>query len=154
MHLWIQLNYKAQDHIKITPWEREINHIATGISPQPREKLLTHGHGDEELDGEVDDDHARGGVEPSGGGSRQRFPPPIFSGDSLLPPCFWFCVSPPPPSGKRRGTLYIVVFRSRGSFWAKDRCKRHPPFWSSGLRSLTFFAPKSSPSKIMTPLNL
>ena len=33
--------------------EREINHIATGMSPQPRGRLLTHGHGDEELDGEV-----------------------------------------------------------------------------------------------------
>ena len=29
-----------------------------------------------------------------------------------------------------------------------------PPFWSYGLRPLTSFAPKSSPSKIMTPLNL
>ena len=26
-----------------------------------------------------------------------------------------------------------------------------PPFWSPGLRSLTSFAPKSCPSKIMTP---
>ena len=29
-----------------------------------------------------------------------------------------------------------------------------PPFWSSGLHSLTSFAPKSSHSKIMTSLNL
>ena len=35
----IQLDYKAHD-IKITPWEREINHIATGMSPQPRGGLL------------------------------------------------------------------------------------------------------------------
>ena len=40
----------------MTPWEREINQIATGMSPQPRGKLLTHGHGDEELDGEVDEE--------------------------------------------------------------------------------------------------
>ena len=33
-----------------------MNHIATGTSPQPRGKLLTHGHGDEELDGEVDEE--------------------------------------------------------------------------------------------------
>ena len=42
------------------------------------------------------------------------FPPPIFSGGSLLSLCFWFCVSLPPHSGKRRGTFYIGVFRSRG----------------------------------------
>ena len=30
-------------------------------SPQPRGKLLTHGHGDEELDGEVDEDSGGGG---------------------------------------------------------------------------------------------
>ena len=35
-----------------------------------RGRLLPFHHGDEELDGEVDDDHARGGVEPYGGGSR------------------------------------------------------------------------------------
>ena len=36
--------------------ERELNHIATGTSRQPRGRLLTHGHGDEELDGEVDEE--------------------------------------------------------------------------------------------------
>ena len=29
LHLFTQLDYKAHDHIKITPWERDINHIAT-----------------------------------------------------------------------------------------------------------------------------
>ena len=33
-----------------------MNHIATGTSPQPRGKLLTHGHGAEELDREVDEE--------------------------------------------------------------------------------------------------
>ena len=28
-HPWIQLDYKAHDHIKITSWERKMNHIAT-----------------------------------------------------------------------------------------------------------------------------
>ena len=73
------------------------------------------------------------------------------------------------PVEKHQGTSYIGVFRSRGCFWTKDRCKRGhegqmgwahvawycshvgPPFWSSGLRSLTSFTPKSSSSKIMTP---
>ena len=73
---------------------------------------------------DVDDDHAEGGVEPSGGGFRRRFPPPIFSGRNLLSLCFWFCVSPPPPTGKRRETIFIVVFRSRGCFRAKDRRKQ------------------------------
>ena len=94
------------------------------MSLQPRGRLLPFHHGDEELDGEVDDDHVGGGVEPSGGGSRQRFPPPIFSDGSPLPLCFWFCVSPPPPSGKRRGTLYIVDFRSRRSYGDENRRHR------------------------------
>ena len=34
------------------------------MSPQPRGRLLTHGHGDEELDGEVDDEHTGGGWSP------------------------------------------------------------------------------------------
>ena len=66
------------------------------------------------LDGGVDGDSG-GGMEKTSGGD---------SGGSLLSLSFWFCVSPPPPSGKRRGTFYIGVFRSRGCFWAKDRCKR------------------------------
>ena len=41
-----------------------MNHIATGMSPQPRGRLLPFHHGDEELDGEVDDDHAGGGWSP------------------------------------------------------------------------------------------
>ena len=48
--------------------EREINHIATGMSPQPRGKLLTHGHGDEELDGEVDEE-VQPGVKTEAGSS-------------------------------------------------------------------------------------
>ena len=51
--------------------EREINHIATGMSPQPRGKLLTHGHGDEELDGEVDEEMQLG-VETEAGGPKGR----------------------------------------------------------------------------------
>ena len=101
-------------------------------------------------------------MEPSGGGFRRRFPPPIFSSGSLLSLCFWFCVSPPPSSGKRRGTIFIVVFRSRGSFgkkdqrkWSHEAQKGGPTrpgtgatwgtlFWPSGLRLLASFAPRSS----------
>ena len=96
------------------------------------------------------------------------FPPLIFSGGSLLSLCFWFCVSPSPPSGKRRGTIFIVVFRSRGSFRKKDRRKRghegqkwwahaapvpgrvgHPlsplrPPFACILRSEVFFLPKKN----------
>ena len=36
-------------------------------SPQPRGKLLTHGHGDKELDGEVDEE-----VPPQGGEAARR----------------------------------------------------------------------------------
>ena len=37
---------------------------------------------------DVDDEHAGGGVEPSGGDPGGVSPPPIFSGGSLLTLCF------------------------------------------------------------------
>ena len=78
----------------------------------------------DDLSIDVDDEHAGGGWSPPEVDSGGVSPPPIFSGGSLLHLCFWFCVSPPPPFEKRRGTFYIVVFRSRGCFRAKDRHKR------------------------------
>ena len=60
-------------------------------------------------------------VETSPAGLRWSSPPPIFSllisvsGFSRVAALLW---------KKRRGTSYIGVFRSRGCFWAKDRCKR------------------------------
>jgi hypothetical protein len=44
-NLLIQLDYKAHDHIKITPWEREINHIATGGALTLGGELLPPHHG-------------------------------------------------------------------------------------------------------------
>ena len=41
-----------------------------------------------------------------------------------------------------------------GPTWPGTVAAWDPLFWSSGLRSLTSFAPKSSPSEIMTLLNL
>ena len=73
---------------------------------------------------DVDDDHVGGGWSPPEVDSGGISPPPIFSGSSLQSLCFWFCVSPLPPSGKRRGTIFRVDFRSRGCFRAKDRRKR------------------------------
>ena len=52
---------------------------------------------------------------------RRSFPPPICSSRSLFR---GFCVSAALPSGKHRGTIFIVVFRSQGSFGKKDRRKR------------------------------
>ena len=98
-------------------------------------------------------------VEASPAGLRQSFPPPIFS---LLISVFWFFSCGGSLLKKHQGTSYIGVFRSRGCFWAKDRCKQGyegqvgwahasryrgrvgPPLWSSGLRSLTSFASRSS----------
>ena len=48
------------------------------MSPQPRGRLLTHGHGDEELDGEVDDEHA------GGGGALRRWIPAAFPPSDIL----------------------------------------------------------------------
>ena len=45
------------------------NHIATRTSPRPRRRLLTHGHGEEELDGGVDGE-VQPGEEEAAGGSR------------------------------------------------------------------------------------
>ena len=73
---------------------------------------------------DVDDDHAGGGWSS----------PEVDSGvvsPLRSSPAAAFCLSISgflflrhPPSGKRRGTFFIVVFRSRGSFRAKDRRKR------------------------------
>ena len=53
---------------------------------------------------------------------RRSFPPPVCSSSTPLFRCFY--VSAALPSGKRRGTIFIVVFRSRGSVGKKDQCKR------------------------------
>src|SRR6187401_1069436 len=60
---------------KITSWERD-NHIATRTSPRPRRRLLTHGHGEEEVDDGVDgevqprEEEMAGGSHGGGGGGR------------------------------------------------------------------------------------
>src|SRR6187401_2448136 len=51
---------------KITSWERD-NHIATRTSPRPRRRLLTHGHGEEEVDDGVDGEVQPREVETAGG---------------------------------------------------------------------------------------
>ena len=99
---------------------------------------------------------------------RRSFPPPICSSSSL----FWcFCVSTALPSGKHRGAIFIVGFRSRGSFEKKDRRKRSHEaqnrgshavkklaawgylFWPSGLHSFASFAHTPSSFQKMIPVN-
>ena len=91
--------------------EREINHIATGMSPQPRgwttppslwRRWRSH----------------RRRWRPRRQCPAGVFPPPICSSRSLFR---GFCVSPALSYGKRRGTIFIVVFRSKGRFGKKDR---------------------------------
>ena len=48
----------------------------------------------------------------------RSFPPPICSSRSSVS---WFCVSAALPSESRRGTIFIVVFRSRRRHGEKDR---------------------------------
>ena len=62
-----------------------------------------------------------GEMETTSGVPRQSFPPPICSSRSLFR-CF--CVSAVLFFGKRRGTIFIVVFRSKGSSGKKDRRQR------------------------------
>ena len=53
------------------------NHIATRTSPQPRRRLVTHGHGEEEVDdgvyGEVQprEEETAGGSHRGGGGEEE-----------------------------------------------------------------------------------
>jgi hypothetical protein len=39
------MDYKDHDHIKITPWEREIDHIAAGRALSLGGELLPSDHG-------------------------------------------------------------------------------------------------------------
>ena len=52
---------------------------------------------------------------------RRSFPPPICSSRSSVS---WFCVSAALPFESRRGTIFIVVFRSRRRLGKKDRRQR------------------------------
>ena len=80
---------------------------------------------------------------------RRSFPPPICSSRSSVS---WFCVSAALPSESRRGTIFIVVFRSRRRLGKKDRRQRshegpdggsHTAMESGrvGLRLFASFAP-------------
>ena len=105
----------------------------------------------------------------------RSFPPSICSSRSLFR---GFCVSAAFPSGKRRGTIFIVVFRSKGSFGKKDRRQRSHEgqkggshtakgsgrvglcLWAFGpplfclLRSYAFFLPKNDPLKFIGHLDV
>ena len=59
-----------------------------------------------------------GEMETTPAAPRRSFLPPIYSSRSLFR---GFCVSVALPSGKCQGTIFIVGFRSKGSFGKKDR---------------------------------
>ena len=105
----------------------------------------------------------------------RSFPPPICSSSSL----FWcFCVSAALSSGKRRGTIFIVGFRSRRNQGDKDRWHRShegengvphtaresghvgPPNFllrlpfSRIIGSYVFFLPNIGPRKILGHLDV
>ena len=88
---------------------------------------MDHEEGDGDgagLDGDVDGDSRGGGRQSPPEVIPTAFPPSDLlrrqpSVSLFLVWCFF-----PSPSGKRRGAFYRGVFRSRGCFWAKDRCKR------------------------------
>ena len=89
-----------------------------------------------------------------------------------------FRVSPPPPRETPRGTIFIVVFRSRrshgdengrhrsheaqdgGSHAAKESCRVGPPILALGspfvrfLRSYALFLPKTNARKILGHLDV
>ena len=106
---------------------------------------------------------------------RRSFHPPICSSRSSVS---WFCVSAAPPSESRRGTIFIVVFRSRRrhgdengrhrSNEGGDRCSHAaresgrvgPPKIFLGLSFVRFlgsyalFLPKNDPRKILGHLDV
>ena len=68
------------------------NHIATRTSPWPRRKLLTHGHGEEEVDDGVDGEVQPREEETAGGGEEETAAAADLGGSgSLAPllPCGW-----------------------------------------------------------------
>ena len=84
--------------------EREINHIATGMSPQPRGKLITHGHGDEEFDGEV-----QPGVEAAAGGSHGAAAAAARGGGGGPWRWCWYGGGSPPQDGCLGGGKFVVL---------------------------------------------
>ena len=114
-HPWIQLDYKAHDHIKITSCEREMNHIATGRALSPDEELLPPHHGRQQRRWRCWWWTRRRGVEPSGGDSGGVSPLRSSPAAAFWLSVSWFCVSPPPPPETPRGTIFIAGFRSRRS---------------------------------------
>ena len=100
------------------------NHIATRTSPRPRRRLLTHGHGEEEVDDGVDgevqprEEAAAGGGHGGGGGQEETAAAlgggggPRGSG-SLVPllPCGWCCngAGPPLQDGGLGGGKFVAL---------------------------------------------
>ena len=100
------------------------NHIATRTSPRPRRRLLTHGHGEEEVDDGVDgevqprEEAAAGGGHGGGGGEEETAAAlgggggPRGSG-SLAPllPCGWCCngAGPPLQDGGSGGGKFVAL---------------------------------------------
>ena len=94
------------------------------MSPQPRGRLLTHGYGDEELDGEVDDEHAGGGLSPlevdSGGVSPLRSSPAAafclpVSGFVFLCRPLWKNIGGPDRKSTRLNSSHITRSRMPSS---------------------------------------
>ena len=114
-------------------------------------------------------------METTPAGPRRSFPPLICSSRSSVS---WFCVSAVLPSESRRGTISIVVFRSRRrhgdengrhrsneggdgpSHAAKESGRVGPPLSLLGLPfvrflgSYSFFLPKNDPRKILGHLDI
>ena len=130
------------------------------------------------LDGGVDGDSGGGMEEPSGGDSGGVSPLRSSPAATLCLLFRGFCVSLPPPRETPRGTIFIVVFRSRrrhgdedrrdrrleaqdrGSHAAKESGHVGPPLLALGfpffrfLRSYTLFLPKNDPRKILGHLDV
>ena len=127
------------------------------------------------IDGGVDGDSGGGMEEPSGGDSDGVSPLRSSPAAAFCLLFRGFCVSPPPPPETPRGTIFIVVFRSRrrhgdedrrhwrleaqdgGSHAVKESDRVGPPLLALGfpfVRSYASFHPKTDAREILGHLDI
>jgi len=84
-------------------------------------------------------------VETSPAAPRRSFPPPIYSSCSLFR-CF--CGA---PFRRASGTIFIVGFRSRRSFWKKDRRQRSVEGQDGGSHTARYCGCVGHPLLVLRP---
>ena len=86
-------------------------HIARRTSPRPRRRLLTHGHGEEEVDDGIDGEVQPREEETAGGPWGRRRPLGAAAPWPPLIPCGWCCngAGPPLQDGGLGGGKFVAL---------------------------------------------